>query len=393
MSIYLQNYSYVQVYFNGMEVPITNSTVLELSIVQNILIKVPTLKLVLKDVTGATASDYPISDGMPITVLLGSGTSDDTPVACNFRQFGSPIGTGDSQAHLIILYAVLAAPKYLYGECKTAFTGTSASVLTSMATECSLLSSCDATSDTMTWLPMRKRWCDTAQFIAQHGWASNTSNMVLAVNEQGTLIYRNVTTAMVASPTVAIYINSPAPDSTSAITNIQAMDYSFSSLEAVSNAMGGYGSTTIQEAQDGSLEENMQVTATRLATKFGINSDIKGSITAMSSGAYGVTFTEYVPPDCGNTHTNYAMAINQNRRLQALFSIRTKVLVQAVTNLDLLDVANLVIYNPVTREADDTHSGVYVVTAKTRYISGNRYFEKLTLETTGRGSDPASLMV
>jgi hypothetical protein len=363
----------LEVLINGRNFPLSNNTFAAFYMVENAIIFLPVIKMVIYDLSGCLIDTYGISDGSLIEVTLGKDQEFHTMY---FRCFGTPVATPGPGVAMVTIVGYLDVPKYLFSVYFGGFTGTSYEAIKDIADQCDLALDGDKTLDSMTWTAGRKSFCSFAKSISNHGYVDSKSCMSLAVSFDKTLHYKNVVNQIKQTPLIEIYYGKSSGKLKS---TFPALVYSVKSLSGVFNKSGGYGYKVNQEKQDGTYQENKNVNATKMSNYFELNSSLKSSV--------GVAGSEYTPPDCGNAHDKYEVAYHQNKRIRSTFSTIVEPVIDDISGLDLFDQISLNITNQVGGTQNSTYSGNYLVCAKAHIITGNRYFEKLRLITTGKMSN------
>lgn len=368
--------AYLDIKVNGKVLPLSGSMLQELTIIQNIQMIVPTLRLKMRDGSGVTTDQFPIVDGAKLEVTIGADQSTDNAKTAVFRVVGAPDFSPGRGAPELEVRAVLDAFKFLSGQPTKSYTGTSSAVVKEIAAECGLQSLVDNTDDSMTWLPFNKRFASFVAMMSDHAWASPSSFYAFGVDERRRLHYRDIDRLIVGQPQSNYYLGSPPNDRSPKPQKV--VEYQIKSASAVLNNWVGYGYRMHQTGMDGAAKSYEKVEATRLNNNFDMSRSVQNEV--------GMARREYAPPDMGNTHPRFMHARHQNKRLRALYGTDIHVMCEHFTDDDLFDLVKFNLMNQVSGESNSGVSGNYVITAKTRSIVGNGYYEKLVLTGQGRQS-------
>lgn len=371
---------YMELKINDQLVPVDGSLLAELTIIENIQMVLPLLKLHLNDLTGNTLEEYPIVDGTKISVTIGADQNKETASTTIFRVAGSPPSDSGRGSPLIKVRAVLDAPLYLSGQPTRSFTGTSSAVASQIAELCGLGFEGDPTDDSMKWLPFNRRYASFVAMLSDHGWASDSSLMLFGVTADRKLHFHDVDRIISKKPKSVYYYGDPPEEQDPKPQRVAERQIRVNS--GTLNNWVGYGYRVHQTGLNGQPSSHESVEATRLNNHMDQSTDVRSTV--------GNVRREYAPPDCGNTHRNFIKARHQNRRLRALYGTDVDVLCEHVTEDTLFDLVNFKDLNQVTRNTNASMSGAFVVTAKARMIVGNGYYEKLVLTGQGRQNSPSS---
>jgi hypothetical protein len=353
---------------NDVPFPITGSTFESIYLIENVVMLLPSIHMTLRDPTGIFSDKFFIGDGSKISLTI-SRTENEESKAIEYLIKGSPLTKPGRGMMVNKVYGTINKPKYLYEVPKKSIIGTSSEAIQKIASACDMEFEVDPTNDSMTWLPTQKPYGQWAHKIADHGWIDDTGCTTLAVNENGKLLYKNIDKVIQQEPKFKLTTNEIED-------TIMVSEYKIQNRSIELNSLLGYGAKIVQDKFTGDLVENNKNEFTRLSSNLEMSEETKEKITH--------TRVITLPFDVGNTHKNYSKAFHQNRRVRALYAIDIRILIQKFSGVGLYDVVSLEIIDPVTHEVNTAFSAKYVVTAKTRIISGSRYSEMLTLTTQGR---------
>ena len=247
-------------------------------------------------------------------------------------------------------------------------TGSSNFVIESIANTCQITYAGTKTADSMTWIPMNKRYHQFAHDVASHGFVDEQSCMQLAYDLDDVLIYSNVAENKDVKKT---FLTAKYDEKTYTVTDFQPKAKS-----GLMNAISGYA----EEQHEQSIL-TLTPTVTNKASVKSLTSKL-----LMNKGIYNTINKQgkvfYRPINAGNTHENYWLAYYQNKRLSNLYSFGMDlVIAQPSTNVRLLDFIN---YEARLQDGQITaYSGKYLVTARVVYIQGNNYYEKFEVSRQG----------
>jgi hypothetical protein len=372
---------------NGTEIPIQMGSFSELSVCENIQTKLPTMEFQISDPSTLLHDVVGLGDGSIVTITLHSdyGFDNGPPQSVPYLVMGTKMEIPGAKL-LYTCNGVYNAPIYLGGMPTKAYTGTSSSVISTLASEAGLgVKSTDQTNDSQNWLPSRENYSDFIHNIADHGYVDANSIMSLGVNDSGQIIYKNLTTLATAPPSRVIMSGDPTMISEGIIP---CTGYEVTNLAGLGNFMYNYGTKLVQEKLTGLAQTFSQYTATMFSNFLNMSSAVKGLIG-------GAVRSEYLPHDMGNQHDKYFDAEYQNRRGRQLFTTTVKVYTANSSGLDLYDVVTFIPILPVggdgAGEISASLTGNYIVTAKTKFISGLKYAECLELMAQGPFTSPSGV--
>jgi hypothetical protein len=352
---------------NDIQFPLNGSTFDSLFIIENVNHYLPSINMIMRDPTGLFGDKFYIGNGSKVSIKIARSDEENVDEDV-FLMKGVPATNQGRGLVESKLYGVLDFPNYMYQVPKKAINGNSSEAIEEIAADCGLQAEVDKTNDKMAWLHNRKPYCMWAHNIADYGWVDDSSCMSLAVSCNKKLMYKNIDKLATANATAKLSMNDKEDW-------ILVSEYKILNRSSQLNQIMGYG---LKVLQDGLTEstENLKNTVTKMTSNLEIGNDIKSKISHVR--------VQQMPFDCGNTHKNYARALHQNRRIRALYAIDIQILVQYVTGINLYDVVELELIDPIRYERNEAFSTKYIVTGKTRAIGGSRYCEKLTLTTQGR---------
>lgn len=365
----------------GNPFPINPNILKHISVVQDTRQLLPTIRVVIEDINGALMRTFPISDGTLLQITLAADEHEEDVTVWSFRVTGVPIiKMGPNGINLLDIYGILDAPLYVYKMIDKAYTGTTSEVITAVAKECNLTALVDQTNDAMTWLPNRLVMGKFCVNLRQYGWVDKHSLMLLGVDVEGILHYRNLNTIIDAKPQSVYYYDRLPKDSELPIYEIQ--EYKISGNSGYANKGGGYGARISQMGLSGDITEHTKVAVKYLSESINMDSDIKRQVSLTQSMLFGM--------DAGNTHSHYAEAKYQNRRIESTYNTGLTILTDNRTADNLLDLVEVHMIDPITYEPNEVFNGSYVIAGKTIQVSGNFYAERLRLVTQGSAINPGN---
>lgn len=366
-----------EIKIDGKELPMQLGGFDHIVLVENTQLFVPQFRIAIYDSSGVLDTIRAVVNGTPVSITIGQSLSDGASDYYEYRAFGAPKHSLVGGRSLYTIAGTLDAMKYLIGQSKGSFKGHSYECLNKIAEECGLRTNLDVTVDEMTWLFGRKTHCALASSIASHGWADENSIMAMAVNSKKTLIYKNLAKLVKANPAITFYSGAQSKDKNK---QIHTMSYDIKSTAGLRNSLFGYGSVSVEQKLSGVSSVMEKTNVTMFSNNLEMNKDVKEQV--------GRVRSPYLAPDAGNTHDKFQRAKYQNRQALNTFSTQIETMHQQASNATLLDPVNLYIAPGGNSSLAATYNGLYVVTAKSRYIQGSQYYEKHRLMTQGRQNDP-----
>lgn len=348
--------------------PINPSTVPTIQWFENIHQHLPSLNLVLMDKDGTFGSIASTGDGVPIEITLGDGgRSGETSSRFNIQ--GQPQITHGRGYNLLHINAVLDAVPFLRRVVSGLYEGSSSATLAKVAGQVGLGFSGVSTSDSQVWLPNNKTLAGFVRSVAQHGWIGQGRAVVPAVTDQFKLIYRDITNPLSSGETFA------SREGGRGVHTI--LDWEASSLAAQANHNRGYGSTSSFFGADGIFKEFNKVAMTLFNNFLGAS-----SINIDAIGQLGGRLDNMIRP-AGNTHEKYEEALHENRRVRSLYASDLKVVTCTASRSELLSKVAASPHNWGSGQSNQSLSGEYILTSRTRSIVRSKYVEMNVLTTSG----------
>ncbi len=384
-SIGVQDKYQYSVLINGNPITLNiNNDVYAVIVNENIRQKVPVLKLSVLDYQGIYSSTSPINDGTRIEVAINDGSSGLANYS-KFRSFGTPKRrnsiSGYSELEVI---GLLDTQDYLYQTANTSFKGSSTGVVNNIASVLNMkYATNDNSNDSMTWLPYKKLWSDFVKYISKHSWTDDKSVFSVGVTADGTLNFYNVQKLFENRKPVLEFVRGVGLNPQSSVRQVMIINYQAVNRSGQFNFQGAYGMRTSQTDGSGNVSIYQQVNASKNAnSSLDINKNVAARLQNRSK-------MHIAPVDCGNAHPNYIRARHQNKRLTLTYSQNLYVICYEYTSAKLYDMVT--VYIAHEGKKDDTVSGIYMVSAVSRFIYGNNYYEKIELTTIGPSNPNAEL--
>jgi hypothetical protein len=240
--------------------------------------------------------------------------------------------------------------------------GTSSDVLRAIADKCGFTFDGDVTNDSQLWLPKNQSNSSFARTVASHGFLDSKSCMVLGLDLDNTLIYKNVNKVSEGKYKLLAYQD--AKDS------ITVADFKVDFKSGFNNLLSGYHN--MRYAQSTTQEQTQEVLDTLAFASNSRNPDYNRKVKERIARGQ----VRFGPIDVGNVHRNYEKASYQNARYKALFSTNIELLIPMSTPIKLLDTVNFSSQKE-NGSKDTVSSGVYTISGKAIYIQGATYAEKL----------------
>lgn len=368
MAMILHGRLSLDVQFNGDSFPFSElQELVHVHMVESLYQVVPALSLCVKDNGRWLSRGGYLSDGTLITIIVSSGAEDKMVKSTFSFRKGAHREDRSPGSMTYTIDGWLDVPHYMSYAARNPVTGTSSSVLTSLAGDAGLSFVGDGTNDKQTWYPGGRPLHTFAAAVAEHGWASDTSCMVLGVTLGKELIYKDVTA--MGEPVATLGVLDTNTQGVLPVTAI-ATD----TASAAGNWQSGYGNVHLDQSL---FEIDAQHTLhTNIGTRIEngtlqINNDLRPAQSRLTSGALRV----------GNGHDSYARAAYQNRRASQLFSVGADVVVPTITKLKSLDTVLLRTdtVDAVEANALRAYAGLYRVVRRVVWITPGFLVEKLKL--------------
>lgn len=358
----------------GREIPVSLSSFRNLSIISNVSQSLPTLQFTYNDPANHLINN-PLVDAAKVAIVLHSNVASDPeqPLEFTFRTTGAEYQPSGNR-WIVRSAGVFDKMQYLNKIQKMPVNGNSGDALRQVAQGggFSKFNIPQAGSDKMWWRPKNQmqKIANFASMIATHGRIDDKSVMSIGVGDSGTFHYRNIAKLAESGGgrTVTEFdrYNPSRGD-------IPLLAWSVKSMGGATNMLTGYGSQVIQEKLTGSADVISSVLTPMLGGALNMSSAAQKGIGDVSRIFAGTSI--------GNHHDNYYQAKEQNvRGQQQLQSTRIEFMTNMASGLDIYDKVDFKPHNPITNDPMELFSGSYIVTSKTRYFEGARYYrEKYTI--------------
>lgn len=355
----------LSLYINNTEYPIGDTNLLNsLHIATSVRASLPVLSLSITDVQHLLDT-IGLQDGISIDITIKALGKESQ--VFSFRKFShkrQQIGGNFTW----YIYAYWDSVAYWNTTTCAGIQGTSHDVVNAIANKCNLGVDAVSTNDSMLWLPKNSAYRYFAKAVADKGYINDNSCMVLGVDLDGTLRYKDVNNLPKPTQTIAAYQMSKE--------NISATDYHISTDAGFNNATTGYNNTRyVQSATSATTQEPISSLA------FTPDSQSPQYNTTVKTEA-GRGPVRYGPIDHGNVHPNYEKASYQNTRYKNLFAMCNEVLVNHPTSVQLIEQVTFVAQKE-DGTPDAVNSGVYTVSGRSIYVQGSNYAEKFQMVRHG----------
>lgn len=361
-TISLDNQLFMEIKIDDKDIPTSLVNFLKQAyVIENVGFQAPALVLELNDSIGVFSNTIPITDGNKITITLGDSPSSlKENYSMDFRVF-SWSAKQYQEGLTYTIHCIFDNYAYIKNVKQMALKGPSQDVIKTIAEDCNIDFICtDQCSDTQTWLNFSDTLAMFASNIAKHS-LSPKGCMVLALTAVNDLLYVDIVKAL-ASDAEAVFTSGELTNEASFLIR----EFSISSDAGFYNSWLNYGYIGVEDLLTGVSKEYRGLEYTTFDGLLPINSDVSESIQSVRK--------DYYPQDCGNTHSKYWLAKNNNIRILGLFSQKIVILVDKATNISLLAVVEVKLFNTATHEPLK-YSGKYIVGAKKTLIKGTKYAE------------------
>lgn len=367
---------YLDLKIGGEQIEANPSTLTQFQIINTIHQSLPSIAIGFKDGSGSMARLFKYGDGTPIDVSVGvAGGHIYKGLA--FAILGTVKGNPTDSSIGISINGVLNNMGFMRKVVDEHTKGNSSDVFKKWVEKVGLKADIDTTSDKMTWLPNRTSIADYMKHVAERAYSSATSCIITGVTDTGVAKFKDVD-KIVQSKAKKIFASHTDTAGTDALP---IMGYDVASKTHVANSSRGYGATSMSTKMDGTVQELNKIDIRQLANSIPMSKDFKSAI-----GDLGNRILQ-LPGDSGNTHSKWNEAIHNNKRIKSAYAFDIHVLTDTPSQLELLDLATFRPTNPADRKIIKELDGDYIVTAITKLMHKNRFYEKLTL--TSQGSNTA----
>lgn len=351
----------IQLLFESKEFPFNRMNALGyLHIAASAKLSVPMLDMQVMDTIGWISKNSVLFDGARIEIVLSSKGGVGRTYSFRLNSFRED-RAGDTTTYHIDGY--LDAPRYWSGSQRDSVTGTPSEVLRRIASECGLKEDIDGTTNSQTWYARNQKYHEWAREIGDSGYASDQSCMILALDLDGTLRYKNV--GISASTNKVISLIQQVREAIHAPVFLPRV------TSGVANMVSGYQSNLVQQNP---LSSQLY----RVHQRVEFQNDEQGSLMVNGNVSSSVNRGRvmFAPINPGNVGEEYERGRYQNNRVGFLYSVGLDVLTPDVTDLPLLSVVDVT--SPVD-ERTKVYAGRYRVVTRTLFVKGADYYEKLEL--------------
>jgi hypothetical protein len=354
----------LQLFFNGEEFPFNEVNAFDfIHMSCSTKLGVPMIHLRVKDTAQWLAKKQSLVDGAIISVTLDVHNVKNT---YRFRLNTHKEQQGPT-GPVYEIDGYFDAPEYWLKSVTEPHTGTSNSIISSMASKCRLKYDGTNTSDNQTWWAKNRKVFQFCLDITKHGYANDGSCMQLGLDLDGILRYRNVAQTR---PVAASFVVGEYHPKTYVVT-----DFAPRNLAGMFNSMTGYAEEVhAPSVFSPDLNPLIDALAKKLTTKMMMNSDVKKTISRSR--------VIFKPIDCGNVHPQYDKAYYQNMRLSNLYSFGLDAVTPDYTTVRLFDYIDFSANEPSQRGIR-AYSGKYIVASRAIYVTGANYYEKFEFVRQG----------
>jgi hypothetical protein len=365
----------VSIKFNALDWPLNNFNTIDfIHIAESKRLYLPMLIMQLQDTTKFLTRNNLILDG---TIIQIGVKKENNRKTYTFRLFSCrEILDAGSTKYKISGYWNL--PTYWSKTLTKPYSGSSSSVLNTLATEVGLIYNGIQTADVMNWLPMNKTYKEFVTDISTHGFVDSKSCTLRAVTTNNELRYKNIS-EFLSYPSMGDYAAGVFSATQDPIT-----DYKIMNKGGFFNSVGGYQSTTRETSLLSDEKVYSTLDVNRNSKQLTMNSAIKETVTQGR--------VRFSPPNSGNVHPYYQQAAYQNKRQASLFSFGIEVVTPMPVKASLFDQINLSVSVP-SIERVSSYSGKYLLISKVVYVTGVNYYEKMELVRHGINSNANSTQV
>lgn len=357
----------ISLVFGKAEFPLdANNRVKSLHIVESVQLQVPQMTLELIDTTGFLEK-LGLQDGLPISISLSY--SNQVFQNLSFRLYSFKTNR-ENYAMLYTISAYLDIPKYWLSLSQGVFRGTSAEALAKIASTCELSFAGVPTSDSQLWTSGCTKYYEWAKYIADRGFATNTSCMVMGITLLKCMIYTDIMD--LPSPKIVLRaLNTTSDD------ELPVSSYKVTASPGLATTNGGYYTTRITQSI---VKDTYTDKIDKLEVKSNVNAPaINATVRALIGPKQVVTFG---PIDCGNASEMHEHALYQNTRLKSLFTVNGEFVVSQPCPLSICVPFNFYAVNPDGTNSEKD-SGTYITCTRVIYINEGNYFEKIVASRIG----------
>ena len=369
----IKNQVFITIKIDGQ--PIEYANIKDLTLCEGNSAFAPTMKLELDDPTSSLSRARALSEGNTVEVLIAKSESDPSAVARRYRIFG-PTRDNNSNNPNVVIIGLLDAPKFFTASSRESIEGTSDVVLKELANrvgfEYTGPTNGRQLNDKQIWLNVCSNRAKFMYEVTRNAYMDDKSCMESIITSTHRLVYRNLIDEINTSPDkirFAFTHNAPDNSGDNGRNEFLVKEARDRSTAGVMSHWVNYGSTRSNNNIDGWQKDRKSVDVKAPSPYLAINQEVSDMVKR--------TRFDYAPIDCSNTHKYYQDAWYQNTKFLALFTETMSLLVNEVTDTQLLDP---VIYRQA--DADMTakvrNEDIYLVVGKTIVVRGGiHYAERL----------------
>lgn len=350
----------IGIFLNKKEVTLDNGNALKVCHIQaSTKNSLPVLRLEMVDLLNTLAS-LGLTDNSQIQVSIKTTKVVDR----QFRVFSwrrTPFGDG----HVYVIDAYYDYPKYLTGTSNLTKTTDSSTMLKSIADQCGIpiKNPMATTSDTMLWHQGNKTNAAFARYVSNHGFEDDKSHMMLAVDSEGFMRYKNIN--LEEAPKYSLSFVSTNPGS------VMVTDFRPTTSSGMRNHMAGFRhERVIQSISNPSKISELQFNPD--SKKPLLNTEVRDRIERSK--------VSYSPINFGNTPDTHDKALYQNMRFNMLKSLGGEFVLASQTTLEPGDRFR---FTTPPEQRMSAYDGDYTVADKVIFIAGADYLEKVVAYRNG----------
>lgn len=357
--------------FDNIEYDLEVSQLEELSIFEDVITSVPTIKLTLVD-NKVNQDILPIHDGSVLEVLL-QPLSDDEAIqqSLQFRVFTNK-AFSQTDSDKIEITGYFDVPNIFKNANFQAINGGSSQAAARIASDSNLVFDGDATNDSQLWLQYGITGGQFLREITRAAYLDDNSAFVSCVTRAGELRFYNIGNRR-RNNTIWSFIETDNPALLTDTDQIPIVDSFRDVNSGVLNSWRGYG----VYAKEDNLVENIENDI--FIENIGKSTDLLN----INSTLIEPTKFESGAMNFGNTHKNYFRAQIQNTQILSTFSVGVNILTNVPKDIQLLDRARLLKRSETEVSLKGTESGDYFVDAIATHIYSNALITKYHLIKEG----------
>lgn len=376
----IKNQLFVSIKVNNTVLPLGGGQLDELIITETVNQFLPTIEFSFIDQFGLLFSNPSIHDGKVISVAIATNQSDLESSWKEYIVYPRRV-RGISNGFHVSVVGFLNVPRYYLGGSYGAYSGNSSDVATKISSEVGLSPVVDSSNDNQTWLMTGQSRAKFLRGVCDFAYSNRKSAYICFVNRNRELNFIDISKRRSANPkwifqVVSSEVNVKPDDQITILCPETSFSCNFAS--DILNSAGGYGIVYRQFDFNSGTDKLSTLDEYVPFTKYlNVNSNIKG------------TRFEYMTPDVGNTHKNYAAAKFQNFRNRALYSTSVVVGTSMPRLANLFDRVKLLYYDKPTRSTGSVLDGAYFIERIVQTISESSFVVNYGLIREGINSNTA----